>query len=38
MFQAATREAVAAFMAGKTCEELQRLAVENDLPLDAMRD
>ena len=37
MFAPATREAVAAFFAGRSCEELERLAVEKDIPLHAMR-
>ncbi len=38
MLAPATREAVAAFLAGQTCEQLERLAVEKDIPLHAMRD
>lgn len=37
MFAPATHAAVAQFLASKTCEELERLAVEKDLPLHALR-
>jgi crotonobetainyl-CoA:carnitine CoA-transferase CaiB-like acyl-CoA transferase len=36
MFAPATHEAVAKFFAAKTCEELERLALEKDLPIHAM--
>ena len=38
MFAPATHEAVAAFLARQTCEQLDRLAVEKDIPLHTMRD
>jgi crotonobetainyl-CoA:carnitine CoA-transferase CaiB-like acyl-CoA transferase len=37
LFAPATHEAVAAFFAARTCEELDRLATEQDLPIHAMR-
>ena len=37
MFEPATRDAIAAFFAGRTCEQLERVAIEKDLPLHAMR-
>ncbi|MEJ8835868.1 CoA transferase [Ramlibacter sp. AN1133] len=37
MASAATHEAVAAFFAARTCEELDRLAAERDLPIHTMR-
>lgn len=36
MFAPATREAIARFFAARTCAQLERLAVEQDLPLHAM--
>ena len=36
MFAPATREAIAAFFAGRTREEIDRLATERDLPLHTM--
>lgn len=36
MFATATREAIAAFFAARTCAELDKLAVEKDLPLHTM--
>jgi len=37
LFAPATHEAVAAFLATRTCAELERLATERDLPLHAMK-
>ncbi|GAB3662917.1 CoA transferase [Ramlibacter alkalitolerans] len=37
LFAPGTHEAVAAFFAARTCEELDRLATEQDLPIHAMR-
>jgi crotonobetainyl-CoA:carnitine CoA-transferase CaiB-like acyl-CoA transferase len=37
MFAPATHEAVAAFLSGKTCAELDALAVQQDIPLHTMR-
>jgi alpha-methylacyl-CoA racemase len=36
MFAPATREAIAAFFAARTCAELEQLAMEQDLPLQTM--
>jgi len=38
MFERATHDAVAGFIALRTCDELTRLATENDLPLHAMKN
>jgi crotonobetainyl-CoA:carnitine CoA-transferase CaiB-like acyl-CoA transferase len=38
MFAPATHEAVAAFFASQTREQLDQLAVEKDLPIHAMAD
>jgi crotonobetainyl-CoA:carnitine CoA-transferase CaiB-like acyl-CoA transferase len=37
MFQAATRDAIAAFFLRHTCAELDAIAAEHDIPLHAMR-
>jgi alpha-methylacyl-CoA racemase len=37
MLDAATHDAIARFFAGRTCDELDRLAADNDIPLHAMR-
>lgn len=37
MFAPATHDAIAAFFASRTCDELDRLAVERDLPIHTMR-
>jgi alpha-methylacyl-CoA racemase len=37
LFARGTHEAVAAFFGARTCEELDRLAVEQDLPIHTMR-
>ncbi|MEO5671335.1 MAG: CoA transferase, partial [Ramlibacter sp.] len=36
MFALSTRHSIAAFFAGRTCRELDRLAVDQDLPLHTM--
>ena len=36
MFAPATHEAVAAFLLTQTCEQLDRLAVEKDIPLHTL--
>jgi crotonobetainyl-CoA:carnitine CoA-transferase CaiB-like acyl-CoA transferase len=38
MFDAATREAIASFMASHSCDELESLADAHDLPLHAMKE
>jgi crotonobetainyl-CoA:carnitine CoA-transferase CaiB-like acyl-CoA transferase len=38
MFASGTHEAVAAFFATRTCEELDRLATQQDLPIHTMRE
>jgi len=37
MFAPSTREAIAAFIAERTCDELDRLAAQNDIPLHTIR-